>query len=147
MIVFDVTCANEHTFEGWFKDSETFDAQVAAGEVVCPHCGDNHVRKGLAAPRLGGLRKARDASAPVAAMAPAGGKLDEYLKAVHALKQHIEENSENVGERFPEEARKIHYGETEARSIYGEATAEEAEELRDEGVEFHRIPWPGKADA
>ena len=147
MIVFDVTCANEHTFEGWFKDSETFDAQLVAGEVVCPVCGDSHVRKGLAAPRLGGLRKGRDAPAPVAAMGAADGKLDEYLKAVHALKQHIEANSENVGERFPEEARKIHYGETEARSIFGEATAEEAEELHDEGVEFHRIPWPGKADA
>lgn len=156
MIVFDVTCSNEHTFEGWFKDSKTFEAQVSAGEVSCPVCGDTHVRKGLVAPRLGGLRKGKDetvasnmpasSSAPVAKDGP-GGNLDDYLKALHALKKHVENNSEYVGEKFPEEARKIHYGETEARSIYGEASPEEAEALQDEGVEFHSIPWPGKGDA
>lgn len=147
MIVFDVTCANEHTFEGWFKDSETFEAQVSAGEVACPVCGDTHVRKGLSAPRLGGLRKGRAEAAPVAAKDAPGGGIDDYLKALHALKKHVEDNSEYVGEKFSEEARKIHYGETEVRSIYGEATADEAAALEDEGVGFQRIPWPGKPDA
>jgi hypothetical protein len=147
MIVFDVTCANEHTFEGWFKDGATFDAQVAAAEVACPVCGDTNVRKGLAAPRLGGLRKGKADPAPVAAGGAPDPKIDEYVKALHALKKHVEENSDYVGEKFPEEARKIHYGETEARAIYGEASPEEAEALHDEGVEFQSIPWPGKPDA
>lgn len=147
MIVFDVTCANEHTFEGWFKDGATFDAQVAAGEVACPVCGDTKVHKGLAAPRLGGLRKGKSEPAPVAAGGTPDPKIDEYVRALHELKKHVEENSEYVGEKFPEEARKIHYGETEARAIYGEASAEEAEELHEEGVDFQRIPWPGKPDA
>jgi len=63
------------------------------------------------------------------------------------MKKHVEENSDYVGDKFPEEARKIHYGETDAHSIHGEATPEEAAELHDEGVDFHRIPWPGKPDA
>lgn len=147
MIVFDVTCSNAHTFEGWFKDSETFEAQVANGEVVCPVCGDTKVAKGLMAPRLGGMRKAKDAPEPNAAMSPANEKLDEYVTALHELKKYVEDNSDYVGDKFPDEARKIHYGETEARSIHGEATPDEARELDDEGVDFHRIPWPGKSDA
>lgn len=150
MIVFDVNCSKDHVFEGWFKDSESFDEQVSAGAVTCPVCGDSKVRKALSAPRLGGLRKGRDDSTakapPKAAMGPDGEKLQEYLSALRELKKHVEENSENVGDRFPEEARKIHYGETEPKSIYGEATPEEASELLEEGVDFHRIPWP-KTDA
>ena len=70
-----------------------------------------------------------------------------FVEALHEFKKNVEENSDYVGDTFPEEARKIHYGETEARSIYGEATPEEAEELVDEGVDFQRIPWTGKSDA
>ena len=147
MIVFDVTCSNDHTFEGWFKDSETFESQAKAGEVACPVCGDTHVRKGLMAPRLGGVRKGKDDAEPVAAMGPDNEKLNEYVSALNELKKHVEENSDYVGDKFPEEARKIHYGETDARSIYGEATPEEAAELKEEGVDFHRIPWPTKPDA
>lgn len=154
MIVFDVTCSNGHTFEGWFPDSAAFSEQSAAGEVVCPVCGDAHVRKGLQAPRLGNMKKGKPDAAPVsngpkpnAAMSGGDPRFDEYVKALHALKKHVEDNSDYVGEKFPEEARKIHYGETEPRSIYGEASREEAAELADEGVEFARIPWPSKPDA
>ena len=153
MIVFNVSCSKDHVFEGWFSDSASFDEQVEAGAVTCPVCGDSKVRKVLSAPRLGGLSKGRDEAAPNAApnaamgsQGPDGDKLREYLSALHDLKKHVVENSDYVGERVPEEARKIHYGETDPRAIHGEATADEARELHDEGVEFHRIPWP-KTDA
>lgn len=169
MIVFDVSCSNDHVFEGWFKDSESFGEQVEAGAVSCPVCGDTKVRKALMAPNVAGIRKGKDdalpamspdsagvpdvapsagpAGAPNAAMDASDGKLAEFVEALHEFKKHVEENSDYVGDTFPEEARKIHYGETEARSIYGEATPEEAEELVDEGVDFHRIPWTGKTDS
>ena len=73
--------------------------------------------------------------------------MKEVMTGVRELKRHVEENSDYVGDRFPEEARKIHYGETEPQSIHGEATPEEAAELREEGVDFHRIPWPAEHDA
>lgn len=147
MIVFDVTCRKGHTFEGWFKDGETFQKQAAAGEIACPVCGESRVRKGPVAPRLGGLSKGREPSRPDAASAPPDKKLNEYVAAVRQLKKYVQENSDYVGEKFPEEARKIHYGEAESRSIYGEASSEEASELRDEGIEYRRIPWPAKPDA
>ena len=147
MIVFDVSCSNEHVFEGWFKDSDSFDEQVEAGVVTCPVCGDNHVRKAMMAPRIGGIRKGKDDSPPNAAMATDNSKMAEFVEVLNQMKKHVEENSDYVGDKFPEEARKIHYGETDARSIHGEATPDEAAELLDEGVDFHRIPWPGKPDA
>lgn len=152
MIVFDVSCSNGHVFEGWFKDTESFDEQVEAGAVTCPVCGDAHVRKALMAPNVSGIRKGKDdagvpANVSNAMMDAPDGKLTEFIEAMHELKKHVEENSDYVGDKFPEEARKIHYGETEARSIHGEATPDEAAELVDEGVDFHRIPWPGKSDA
>tara|TARA_R110000868_G_scaffold55460_5_gene172511 strand:+ start:9946 stop:10392 length:447 start_codon:yes stop_codon:yes gene_type:complete len=148
MIVFDVSCSNDHVFEGWFRDTESFGEQVEAGAVTCPVCGDHKVRKAIMAPNVGGIRKGKDdAAAPNAVMAQPDSKVAEFVEALHELKKHVEENSDYVGDTFPEEARKIHYGETEARSIHGEATPEEAAELVDEGVDFHRIPWPGKSDA
>lgn len=152
MIVFDVSCSNEHVFEGWFKDTDSFEEQVEAGAVTCPVCGDADVRKALMAPNVAGIRKGKDdaattSSASGAAMGPQDEKLNEFVEAMHELKKHVEENSDYVGDKFPEEARKIHYGETEARSIHGEASPDEAAELIDEGVDFHRIPWPGKSDA
>ena len=159
MIVFDVSCSNEHVFEGWFKDSESYGEQVEAGAVSCPVCGDTKIRKALMAPNVAGIRKGKDdplptimppdasTGAPNAALDVPDGKLAEFVEALHEFKKHVEDNSDYVGDSFPEEARKIHYGETEARSIYGEATPEEAEELVDEGVDFHRIPWTGKSDA
>ena len=148
MIVFDVSCSNDHVFEGWFKDTESFGEQVEAGVVTCPVCGDSDVRKALMAPNVAGTRKGKDdAGAPNAVMAPPGSNAADFVEALHELKKHVEENSDYVGDTFPEEARKIHYGETEARSIHGEATPEEASELIEEGVDFHKIPWPGKPDA
>ena len=151
MIVFDVSCSNEHVFEGWFRDSDSFGEQVEAGAVTCPVCGDTKVRKALMAPNVAGTRKGRDeAAAPGAqnvAMGAPDDRLVDFIEALHEFRKHVEQNSDYVGDTFPEEARKIHYGETEARSIYGEATPEEAKELQEEGVDFHRIPWTVKTDA
>lgn len=146
MIVIDVKCSKGHVFEGWFKDNASFDEQVEADAIVCPECGDTDVARALMAPNLGGMRKGKDEAAPNAAMAPKDPALNEYVEALYELKKHVEENSDYVGDKFPEEARKIHYGEEEPRSIHGEATPEEAEELVEEGVDFQRIPWP-KPDA
>jgi hypothetical protein len=163
MIVFDVSCSNKHVFEGWFRDSDSFSEQVEAGAVTCPVCGNTKVQKAMMAPNVAGIRKGKDDApptgvpnrapsdgpnaAPNAAMDTSDGKFAEFVEALHEFKKNVEENSDYVGDTFPEEARKIHYGETEARSIYGEATPEEAEELVDEGVDFQRIPWTGKSDA
>jgi len=103
------------------------------------------------APNVAGTRKVRDeAAAPGAqnvAMGAPDDRLGDFIEALHEFRKHVEQNSDYVGDTFPEEARKIHYGETEARSIYGEATPEEAKELQEEGVDFHRIPWTVKTDA
>ena len=147
MIVFDLTCRKNHVFEGWFADTPTFEAQVAGGEVACPVCGDTKVRKALMAPNVA----TRSSSAKAAEMAPAEpaqsyamARRQEHaaqmLAMMRAVKDHVEKNFEHVGPRFAEEVRKIHYGETDQRGIYGQATKEEAEELRDEGIEFGELP-------
>ncbi|MEJ2121099.1 MAG: DUF1178 family protein [Alphaproteobacteria bacterium] len=164
MIVFNLRCGGDHVFEAWFKDGATYDQQSAAGEVVCPACGDTKIEKGPMAPRLGkGVGKGRstDSDAPKSdgasesasensgttestEKAELAGKLRE---AMTELRTHVEKNCDYVGPSFAEEARKIHYGETEKRNIYGEASSEEAESLKDEGVEFGRIPWLPRKDA
>ena len=90
--------------------------------------------------------KVKEKVPPNAAMSPKNAMMNEYVEALYELKKHVEENSDYVGDKFPEEARKIHYGEEDPRSIHGEATPDEAEELIEEGVDFQRIPWP-KPDA
>lgn len=172
MISFDLICGNDHVFEAWFKDSATFEAQAKAGDVPCPICGDTSVQKSLMAPGVAGLRKGKsdaeqamtmtaeslpEESLPaedLAAPSPppvlseeASQKVAMFTEAMREVRRQVEENCDYVGDKFPEEARKIHYGETEARPIYGEATKEEAEELEDEGVEVQSIPWVRRNDA
>lgn len=137
MIRYALVCERDHEFDGWFASSETFDAQVAARDVLCPHCGSGAVRKALMAPSLGrgtgkGL-KIPDTSAP----ADMAQKMSMMMLA---LKKHVEENCDYVGDKFAEEARRIHYGETDHRDIYGEATLDEARELVEEGVEVAPLP-------
>jgi len=148
MIVFDLTCRKDHVFEGWFADTATFESQVAAGEVSCPVCGDRKVRKALMAPSVATRSSAAKAAelAPPAeptqslAMARRQEHAAQMLAMMRAVKDHVEKNFEHVGPRFAEEARKIHYGESDSRGIYGQATKDEAEELRDEGIEFGELP-------
>lgn len=132
MILFELRCSGQHHFEAWFKDGATYETQVVAGEIACPVCGLTQVEKAPMAPRLAkGRGAALDAQEAVG----------EVRKALIALKKTVQDNCDYVGERFPEEARKIHYGNREARNIYGEASPEEARDLEDEGVSVQRIPW------
>lgn len=139
MIVFDLKCRNDHQFQGWFKNGDAFDAQSAAGEVSCPLCGDTKVEKAPMAPRL--VKSRGDAVERRAQV------MAEVKRALGELRSQVEEKCDYVGDKFPEEARKIHYGETEARGIYGEATKEEADALEDEGIEVASIPWLPRTDS
>ncbi len=131
MILFTLRCAHGHEFEGWFRDGDGFEAQHRAGEIACPHCGDTEVEKAVMAPRLG---RSREAKSPAVAVA-------EMRKTLREMRRQIETNCDYVGDRFAEEARRIHYGETDPRGIYGEASKEELRELADEGISFGQIPW------
>lgn len=134
MIRFSLHCDHAHEFEGWFRSNDDFDTQKKRGFVECPNCGSSKVEKALMAPAVSTSRK-QDKIA--LAMGEAQKRAMAELKALSAK---MRENAENVGDKFAEEARKIHFGETEARGIYGEATPDEARGLLDDGVEFMPIP-------
>jgi hypothetical protein len=146
MIVYSVVCPEGHEFDGWFRDSSSFDAQVEAGDVACPYCGSAKVAKALSAPNLamsGALSQGRQKAA--------AGELakarNQMAKAVRKVREHVETHFDYVGPRFAEEARRIHYGETRERGIYGEATGAEVKELHDEGVRVAPLPeLPEKAN-
>jgi len=138
MILFELKCGQAHTFEAWFRNGETYDRQAAEGAIACPTCGDNRIVKAPMAPRISkNTAKAQEAQALQA----------ELLKQLRELRQQVETNADYVGEKFAEEARRIHYGEAESRAIYGEATREETAELEDEGIPVARIPWVPNPDS
>ena len=139
MIVFDLKCKAGHVFEAWFPDSAAFKRQKKKRQVTCPACGDTHVAKAPMAPRIATSKD--EPAATGKAMMAASPEAAAMLAKLKELKEHVEKNCDYVGERFAEEARKIHYGETEKRNIYGESSDEQARELADEGVEFQRVPW------
>lgn len=140
MILFELNCSQGHSFEIWFKDGSTADRQLSRKLVECPDCGDRKVGKALMAPRIGGKR-APPARTDMTIMAK---NMREHLSE---MRRKVEENCDYVGDRFADEARRIHHGETEARGIYGEATDEQHRELIDEGIETARIPWLPRDDA
>ena len=142
MIKYSLCCDNGHEFEAWFGSSSDYDEQRKRGFVDCPVCGSTQVEKMLMAPGVAGTKKSADADVPMAQVPPVGmpNIPKELAEQFRALKKHVQEHSEDVGTRFPEEARKIHYGEAEARGIYGTATPEEASSLVEEGVEVLPIP-------
>jgi hypothetical protein len=131
MIVYNLRCNNSHEFEGWFKDSAAFDTQSASGKLVCPACNSRSVEKAIMAPAVSGTKRA-DVTAPE--------EMRKMRQFMTGLRRHVLENAENVGPRFAEEARKIHYGETEERQIYGESTIKEAVELVEEGIDVAPLP-------
>jgi len=154
MIRYSLVCEHGHAFESWFADSAAYDRQAKRKLVACPHCGSAKVEKAIMAPRLASSKKRKTAveapapeaptpgaaaavPAPVAMISPQEREVRSKLKE---LRDHLIKNADNVGSKFPEEARKMHYGETEHRSIYGVASPEEATELADEGIEFHPLP-------
>ena len=164
MIRYQLQCDKDHGFEAWFSNSTAYETQVKRNLVVCPKCGSTKISKSVMAPNIGikTNRKvarntpqdapSRDVTvAQKAAAMPAGDPASseahrEILTALRKMREIVEKNSEYVGPRFAEEARKIHYGETEKRDIYGQADGEEIVELQEEGVEFNVLPWMEQAE-
>ena len=174
MIHYQLRCSAEHGFDGWFRDSATFEQQAGAGLIACPECGIVAVHRALMAPALTRGRRVVDqagvdqasvdqAGVDQAVTGPAGGGRgvtppeptgvakavavpDQVRAMLQKMRAEIERNCENVGDRFADEARAIHRGETDARGIYGETTPDQAEALADEGIEVARIPWVPRAD-
>jgi hypothetical protein len=155
MIVYELRCTAGHGFEAWFRNSEAYDQQHAAHQISCPICGIEDVSKAPMAPRIGRSKSESREQAPVPSALPAesgqGQMNPEQMRIVMSkiaeLNQHIAATCDYVGKAFPEEARKIHYGETEHREIYGEATPKEASELRDEGIAVAAVPWIRRNDS
>lgn len=146
MKVLDLQCQHGHQFEGWFASEDVFQDQLTRGLVECPLCADKTVAKLLSAPRLNlsAARLSSGSTEPVPATLPNQASLSDvdiqatWLKMV----RHVMINTENVGEKFAEEARKIHYGESEERSIRGQASRKETEALREEGIAVMPLPIP-----
>ena len=152
MIVFDLRCAQAHVFEAWFGSSADYEAQAARGFVTCPICGDASIEKAVMAPAVAPKSNQTRAPAPAEPVAaPVAAHPPEAIKAVLAVlaevQAKVEANCDYVGDRFADEARAIHLGEAEARGIYGEATPEQAEALRDEGIEVAPLPFRPKRAA
>ncbi len=126
-----MACAQGHEFEGWFKNSAAYDEQEAKGALACPICGDAHIRKAPMAPAVS-TSEAKQNRAPA--------DVQKTRQFMAGFRKFVQENAEYVGPRFPEEARKIHYGESEDRHIYGEASLKEAKELVEEGISIAPLP-------
>jgi hypothetical protein len=138
MKVLNLRCAHDHRFEGWFASGEDFESQQQRDLVECPLCGDQAIERLPSAPRLNvsALRDQPPAAAP--AEHPGTQLQSLWMRAV----RHVMNHTEDVGERFPEEARRIHYGEAEGRGIRGRASREDADALREEGIEVMALPVP-----
>ena len=152
MIRYTLRCEKDHAFESWFQSSSAYDSQVKRKLVTCPACGSAKIDKAIMAPRIVG-KKGRDSqrnevavpAQPAEVTTPGSTPLlmaqERELRAkLKELRDHIVKNADNVGERFPNEARKMHYGDIEHRPIYGEASPDEARALIDEGVEVSPLP-------
>ena len=172
MILYNLRCGQDHEFEAWFKDGGTYDRQAGDGVISCPLCGDSRIGKAPMAPRIAkhrGRSEKRERAEAVETAPQPGHEIDhsaasdslhtmgrdarlrETIARAHAelraARRHIEENCEYVGDRFADEARLVHHGEAEERGIYGEATAAEAADLKEEGIPFARIPWLPRRDS
>jgi hypothetical protein len=134
LIRFSLICDRDHEFEAWFRNNDDFDRQKKRGFVECPSCGSNKVGKALMAPAVSTGRKREKIALAMNEMQK------KAMAEMKALSDKMRENADYVGDRFAEEARKIHFGETEQRGIYGEATLDEAKELAEDGVSFMPVP-------
>jgi hypothetical protein len=145
MKVLDLRCSHGHGFEGWFASNEAFESQLAAGLVECPVCADTRIVKLLSAPRLNLGNAKAPAEAPASSPAPAAAQVPAELSPEARWMRAVREvlaKTEDVGDRFADEARKMHYGETEERGIRGQATREQTEALLDEGIPVMPLPIP-----
>lgn len=134
MIRFSLVCENAHEFEGWFRSNDQFDMQSKRGLVDCPSCGSHKVEKALMAPAVSTARRQDKIALAM------GDAQKQAMAQLKALAEKVRENADYVGDKFAEEARKIHFGEVDARGIYGEATLDEAKSLAEDGVAFMPIP-------
>ncbi len=132
MIAYSLRCHRGHEFEGWFRDSAAFDDQSASGHLSCPSCKSIRVEKAIMAPAVSGTKKTT--------VRAKGAEARQLRQFATGLRKYVQENADYVGPNFAEEARKIHYGETPERHIYGEATPREAKELVEEGVDVAPLP-------
>lgn len=140
MIHYDLICDKGHAFDGWFRNSAAYDEQASRGLVTCTHCGSPKVEKQLMAPGIPVKSNRKGDGARKMVAAPADPKLAELMTMMREMRRHVEANAEYVGDRFAEEARKIHYEETEQRGIYGQTTPDEAKALIEEGIAVHPLP-------
>jgi hypothetical protein len=158
MIKYSLQCSNGHSFDGWFKDSATYDSQAESTLLSCPFCADTHVSKAMMSPSLannaGKKRAARTLpateakpQAPVAYTPEQMATIQQMNEVVQKLKKHIQDTCTDVGDNLAEEARKIHYGEKKAEGIYGTASKNDVEELLDEGINVLPAPFLQKPDA
>jgi hypothetical protein len=143
MIRYALACDNGHAFESWFQNSTAYDKQAKREKtIMAPRLSGAKKRGGAPAPAPlpapdAAAAPAQEAPSPVAMISP---QEHEFRKKLKELREHLTKNADYVGQKFPEEARKMHYGETEHRSIYGEASPDQAKELHEEGIEFHPLP-------
>ena len=156
MILYQLHCVDEHSFEAWFRDSATYDSQVASGDVECPYCGSTTIAKAPMAPNIAASKGDGDQKSAepkpehdITTMSDqrATEVAQKILDAVGRIREHAEENFEDVGDEFADEARKIHYGDAQDRGIYGHASDDDAEELEDEGIDFVRLPGTPRRDS
>jgi hypothetical protein len=136
MIRFTLRCTRDHEFEGWFRSGDDFEKNGTS----CPVCGSTDVEKAIMAPQVARKDRGEPASGDKLRVAAADPRHTAMLAALKELREKVTENADYVGDKFAEEARKIHYQEVEPRGIYGEATGEEAKLLLEEGIEFHPLP-------
>lgn len=150
MLVLNLCCAFEHRFEGWFGSADDFEAQLARGLVECPICGDQQIERRPSAPRLNLRGAAGESAAPTTAAAARTDdahtdirpQIAALQRQLHEVVRQVIANTEDVGTRFAEEARRIHYGESEQRGIRGQASRAESEALADEGIAVMALPLP-----
>ena len=160
MIRYALVCRKGHAFESWFENSAAYDKQAKRGLVSCPICGDLKVEKAIMSPKISSGGKPAEAalpSTPEPPHAPAPGlgvpadaakapvalvspQEREFRQKLKELREHLTRNADYVGQKFPEVARKMHYGEMDHRSIYGEASPQDAKEMHEEGIQFHPLP-------
>jgi hypothetical protein len=137
MIRYQLVCNKSHDFEGWFRDSAAYDKQAKKGLLACPTCNSKRVTKAPMAPAVSKKGELAEAAAKAKAM----------REWVTNVRKHVEKNAEYVGEKFPDEARAIHYGDAQERQIYGEATIDDAKELIEEGIPVAPLPSLPRADS
>jgi len=153
MIRYNLRCDRGHAFESWFQSSSAYDSQIKRKLVSCPNCGSAKVEKAIMAPQIGKKGRARAAEPTAEAATSASTEVSsgsatplmmaqeaELRAKIKELRDHVTKNADNVGEKFPDEARKMHYGDIEHRPIYGEASPDEARSLIDEGIEVSPLP-------